>query len=509
MVVDPILALVKILPTKSIFCPSSIVPYSASFSESEGTYRTTMEDDMANCWGGDLVADIPLRGKATTIMLDNTIRNAIPGYRFLHILDSGTSANERAVVLATDGKIESCLYGTGSYVAGDGYLFGLTSSEDIHNNRRLALICPPDECTSEAQKQTVALPYHIPGASFDDNALMNLETRCLSALEQKLAMAAIYGHKKFTVLLLEYILSGCGGELTHRFLHNLGVLLTKWKVSVIADEVMTGGRIGPQMTMTTSMPRSFLQCVKFITMGKSVGCGLVLLRMSEGTSSHRGTTTEIDRDEAYWKFLAIQKRIERGLIEMKRNRVLKLLKLADVQHWGRGLLIFTSKSRQKTQGNFWNRMLPRLENGTKTKLVRGFTASDYDPGIVNKHIENMTNTWLGHMTGMYESDNISPYNVEFARFITTITGVDDMTFHPKEFNERLIDSQINETEILELHRARKFRRLGAIAGRCHASHRTLMYRALKDASTTSNGFVSIVRKSKKRTKYYCVQFKKI
>ena len=130
--------------------------------------------------------------------------------------------------------------------------------------------------------QIVALPYHLPCAKCSDDELRQYEKDCLEALNQKLLLATLWG-TPFRAILLELILCGTGGELSNNFLRSFGALCEHYNVPIIVDEVMTGGRVGPNMTLASSTPIEFNNQVKFITMGKYNGCGM-LLRSEEHTS---------------------------------------------------------------------------------------------------------------------------------------------------------------------------------------------------------------------------------
>lgn len=463
------------------------------------TIRST-HDDMANVWGMEFVEQSRY-GSVTRSVFDSEIRTTIPGFRFFDCVDCGSTANEKAIGLITNSKGgEACLFAIGSYVAGTGDLQNYASSLFLTDNKRLSLIRSPEACNSIAQKQAVALPYHIPYDGFDDNFLQETEQRCLNALEEKITIGLLTG-RRYKAFLMEYILSGCGGELTTRFLQNLGELLSQYKIWVVADEVMTGGRVGPKFAMTTSMPKSFVERIKFITLGKIFGCGVMLVDARDTEIPEpRGGTTEICLNEAYWKLTTINKRIQQGVILSKRKLVLERLGLRGNQHWGKGLLMFSSKSRPNVQGNTWNRLLPRLEDSRKTILVKGCTASKYDRVEVNSHIALQVKSWLDYMPTVYDMQFISPYTQELAKFITTRHS---KVFHPSELVEVL---DASEADMMAKHRALKRQKLGNTDGRCSATHQSLVFWAAKDAKKNSNGFLSSVLKTRKRTKMYVVNF---
>ena len=134
-----------------------------------------------------------------------------------------------------------------------------------------------NEANLQCQEQTVPLPYNIPGDWLPDARLCNYKRYCLDHLHETLLFAFFSG-KPYKAILLEYILGGNGAELLIEFLTSLSYLLKLFGVVVVADEVLTGGRVGPGIAMTTSMPSEFKKSVEFITLGKFMGCGLVLQR---------------------------------------------------------------------------------------------------------------------------------------------------------------------------------------------------------------------------------------
>jgi len=170
--------------------------------------------------------------------------------------------------------------------------------------------------------------------------------------------------------MLELILGGSGGELSPRFLSLFGRLCVSMNVTIIADEIMTGGRVGPGMTVTQNSPIEFRQAVGYITMGKIMNCGLVLERKpnSPQEGSVRGSSTTMDAGEACRLWLRVVERLDR--IPERRQEVITLLGFAkDAEmHWGVGCLVFTNKARVSITKGLKNRHLPMLED---SKLRKG------------------------------------------------------------------------------------------------------------------------------------------
>lgn len=399
-------------------------------------------DDMANNWGTQLVET--MSGPCVPRhRIDSEIRIAVPGFRLLNLFGSGTCANERAMSIATDAHIDRCLIAMGSYVGGAPPLENLTSTNHVAN-WQLSLVKDPDECTNDAKRQTVALPYHVPNSKLTEEDLVEHENKCLDALVEKLILAKLCG-KGYRALLLEYILSGSGGILSDAFLKMLGPVLQRFGVIVIADEIMTGGRVGPMMAMTSSLPKEFVDSIGYITFGKCLGCGMVLERVSVyDHNKGRGTSTELCNGEAILKFKAITERLQKGFIETKKNKVLLKLRLTDDSEdiWGRGLLMFTSKCRSSILRCLKNCLLPRLEDNKKTKLQLGCKATKWTRSVVNKCLFNSARQWM-LKTREYEREQLeSPYLLSLARYIATKPS--QTTICPEQLCEYIGDKDTKE-----------------------------------------------------------------
>lgn len=382
-----------------------------------------MEDEMTNNWGADLVLlNGKISGRQNTFHnFDAQIRTSVPGFCLDKLVASGSDANEYAIDKLTGKDWTTLLVGMGSYVGGTENLQPYSSS-GFSSHGQLIFPKPPNHdgiMTVACKRQTIALPYHVPtddGGS--DNELLALEQKCLCALHRKLLTAQLAG-KPFKVLLIEYILGGSGGELTERFLLGLAPLLTKFHINVIADEILTTGRVGPSMTITTGLPSAFSALVKCITAGKFTGCGVVLKQASRKPLSQmenfRGTTTHFPIGKACNYWAATMDHLNADAAMMRQNHVLKLMNVNhdESQHWGRGCLIFTSKARPGVTRGLKNRLLPMLEPMKIRKLSS--TRTLWTRSTVSDRLTSTAHLWIGQMEEMDKQEH--PFVVELVEYI--------------------------------------------------------------------------------------------
>lgn len=332
-------------------------------------------DEMVNDWGCDLV-QWSGRGQVTENQFDHlAIRKAVPGFQLMKLEISGTAANMTAINFATNCDIGKCLFAAGSYSGGWGEL-ELMSTSSFSVNRCLSLPKSPEGITNtRCLIQTVPLPYFITCEQFGDDIAKQIENSCLQILHKRLLFGLLIG-EPVKAVILELILGGCGGELSNRFLKQFGSLCSHHGVSIIVDEIMTGGRVGPTMTITQATPLEFLKAVKYITIGKIINCGVVLEqcpknpRGDEGTGRGRGSSTRMDPGEAYHRWVKVMKRLNEGVVPVRRREVLQLLKVSRIpeSHWGVGCLVFTNRARPSVTRGLKNRLLPMLEH---SKLRKG------------------------------------------------------------------------------------------------------------------------------------------
>lgn len=353
---------------------------------------------MGNKWGVNLVPSSERLPSKSLNEFRNIIKQGVPGFQLVSMCESGTNANETAVLSATGNDSTRCLFAMGSYVGGEGLMFQY-SSTGHSSSKKLSVPTFPDNMeNAKTKQQTVALPYYIPCVKYTDTIIHEYETECLQALNQKLFVAKLAG-APFLAILLELILCGTGGELSNKFLASMGMLLHQYNVSIIVDEVMTGGRVGPNITLTSVAPPMFINQVKFITMGKFTGCGLVLTRApnkpTEGEST-RGKSTEASPDLAFYNWESVVLQLKDNVPSKRRLQVVNAMKDGDEEHnWGRGCLIFTSRSRPGATKGLKNRHLPMLEN---TKIHKGTTKpSEWTQTSVCKILMEIAKKWISEM----------------------------------------------------------------------------------------------------------------
>lgn len=380
-------------------------------------------DEMENNWGCNLVRTSGSIHR-TFHQFDSEVRTAVPGFQLFSLAISGTDANQVAIEHATDFELGRCLFALGCYSGGKGQLLRFSSSK-YSVASQLAIPSDPDEVPDQTRNQTVALPYYIPCSTMPESQFNNLETDCLDALHQKLLRARLAG-KAYKAILLEIISCGNGGELSNRFLKKLGLLLSRYNVEIIVDEVMTGGRVGPFMTVTSSAPKEFRCQVKYITMGKITNCGLILMRCPkkpQDSGPTRGTSTALEGGEACQAWMEVMDRLKKKLPETRRAKIIALMDAKkEEERWGRGCLIFTTKVRPWVTKGLKNRLLPMLED---QKLRRNACKpSQWTRLTVNKVLMNSAHCWI---EAMQNSDELKdPFVSCLVKYIWQ-TDVHDIT----------------------------------------------------------------------------------
>lgn len=379
---------------------------SGGSSSDDSLYVMAEHDPMDNTWGCRLC--IPngrrFRGSGSLHVFDSFIRGDVPGYFLKEIMACGSSANERALLLASNFCMEQCLFGLGCYLGGTDKLQNLSTS-GYSTNHTLCLPKTVQEASEEAKSRTVPLPYFINSAGHNDDDHQHAEDSCLAALHKKLLVAKLKG-TPYRVLILEYMLGGNGGELSSQFLSRLGPLLKHFDVVVIADEVLTAGRVGPTMLMTSSMPRQFTERVKYITVGKFMNLAVLLEQIPTTPVSIaeelRGTSTHIECGEACGLWCEITNRVKNGVIDVRRQQVLSLLKITDGAEncWGKGCLIFSSLTREQVARGLKNRCLPLLEAKVKLKKLT-CKRSDWTRSTTNEVLVERRQQWLQFLEDQY------------------------------------------------------------------------------------------------------------
>ena len=369
---------------------------------------------MQNEWG-TILAPLSSKkaGRKTNHDFDKEIRSDVPGYKLAFTQPSGTDANMAAICNVCDFETSDCLFGLGSYLGGTRFLQEMsTSAYDLKD----ALSIPKyvELATDRCIDQTVVLPYWVDCKAYSAEERLEYESTCLRALHKLLAVSLLSGKPK-KCLLVEYILGGNGAELSKVFLERLGILLKAYNVWVIADEVLTAGRTGKDMTMTQGMPRAFQERVKYITVGKFIKCAAVLEQIPRKPvamgEALRGTSTKQDVSTAvfYWK--DVRQRQRDGVIERRNIQVKKRFGFTDSNkemHWGKGLLLFSTYTRQPINVGLKNRMLPMIDDKAKIVKMR-CNKSKWTRSALTKVLTEEGKSWLAAKEDRYLTDLNLPF----------------------------------------------------------------------------------------------------
>ena len=361
---------------------------------------------MQNQWGCDLVLSPPHAGSKTFQDLDRRVRSDVVGYKLHSVAVSGTEANSKALLCASEYGMSRCLFGLGTYLGGDQFLQEMSTSTYSERNRLSAPKSVYQESVSKpCLEQTVPLPYWVNCRAFTLKQRREHETKCLRALHKKLIVAKLKG-KPYRVLLIEYILGGTGGELSKHFLERLAPLLATLEIVVIADEVLTAGRVGPTMAMTNSMPSLFQERVEFVTMGKFLECGLVLQKIPKKPTHRelRGSSTHYVFGKACMLWSIVSERQKTGVITERRKQALRCLKIDDSDkesRWGKGLLIFTRLTRNLVHTGLKNWCLPMMEPNLKLTRLRCIS-SNWTRSTLCDELKQSALEWIEKQDKQYE-----------------------------------------------------------------------------------------------------------
>ena len=419
-------------------------------------FSNMCDDEMENNWGSELVRvtgtdnRTSRRENFSWQIFDGRVRSSVPGYCLEKVVDCGTSANAYAIDKLTDRDWTTLLVGMGSYVGGDMDLQPF-SSTIVATNKQLSWpklpITNSVEVSNVCRKQTVALPYHVPCEDISARQIYEYEQKCLVALHKKLLVAQFAG-KPYRALLMEYLLGGNGGELSHRFLERLAPILHKFNVCVIADEIMTAGRVSvTTMTMTTTLPKIFSSQVVFITTGKFTDSGMVLKKVMpkplELNEALRGTTTHFPIARACAMWGEVMARVETGIVSQRKTTVLKAINLEKSQHWGHGCLIFIQRNRPGCIRGLGCRLLPMLEAKLKIGKLRSNSTS-WSRSTVCKRLISAGDEWIVQMRQNDEENN--PILLELVEFIGSQSNSDSVIqFTDAELAEHIVAAERRKT----------------------------------------------------------------
>jgi adenosylmethionine-8-amino-7-oxononanoate aminotransferase len=94
-------------------------------------------------------------------------------------------------------------------------------------------------------------------------------------MHEKLLLYRVQG-RPIMSLFLELILAGNGAFLSDRSLNKIAILSKQHYFKIVVDEIMTGGRTGSLLLLTTKSI-NFISCVSHVTLGKWCQCGIILV----------------------------------------------------------------------------------------------------------------------------------------------------------------------------------------------------------------------------------------
>lgn len=452
------------------------------------------DDEMINNWGCNLVNTIGCCRK-TFHQLDQHVRSDVPGFKLFSLEASGTASNETAIGEATSFDFSKCLYAMGSYAGGSGQIMTMSTST-YSLKKALSIPMLPEEASDPARIQTVAFPYWVECSKLNDTERRDIETKCLLALQKRLLICRMAG-RPYRAIICELILCGNGGELSNNFLEGLGLLAYKFGLAIIVDEVMTGARVGPKMTMTSSAPSSFRNCVEFVTLGKVFNCGVVLKKVPNKPNENderRGNSTHLEAGEPSMNWCEIQDRLERGYPVERRKQIVSILKVEEKEdNWGKGCLIYTSKSRPWVNKGLKQRLLPMLE--TK-KIRKGPTKqSSWNRSTLCETLKDRTSQWLQHMD--HWNQNEWPF---ITVIVETILDAATTDITPEGIESML--GPIRADEMAEIIRSKVRRTISCRNGKCEKKPKTFIRDAIASAIENCPNVLKRVRVGKKRKLIY-------
>jgi len=372
-----------------------------------------MLDDLANEWGKQYCLLETKRIPDTCqveMRQDYTMFNQIimrlceNKFCLAKCCSSGTDANMWSIFEATGSVRSTCGIAAGSYLAGEGSM-QCWSTSCFCIKKDICKIQKPTDATDIAQSITLPLPYHIPQCKNEKNTesiLEAFEQQCLEEIHLRCLMFKLEG-RPMRALVMELILASNGGELSDRFLKNIGTLAKHHEFSIIVDEILTGARVGPKLLRTLSTPKEFQTAVGFVTLGKWPGLGISLKNMDtvcgeEPRGPTRGPSTFLRIDKAMECLKYVDQHL--STISKRRETVLKKLKVKEEDTWGKGLLIFVPKRRSDSSKGLKNRYLPMLSNSPIITIPMSRLSAPKD--LVDLQIRDDVRLWIRH------SRNVGP-----------------------------------------------------------------------------------------------------
>ena len=332
-----------------------------------------MCDNLQNEWGVKLIQNnIKTRNSINEhinqVEIINTMNDLCSPFEVDCFQISGTSANFYAIGEASCNNMENTLVACGSYVSGEkSAQFRAWSSSNTDITKELSLIeTRKDYLLEAALKRTIPLPYYIRCDDINELELQEYETLCFNELNRRCILEMSRGNKP-SCLFMEIMLAGSGATIRDEFLTKLGKLCKSLKINIVVDEVMTSVRTG-NMLLTNDVPLEFQEVVSHITIGKWFGRGCVLRNKKhifvqgpkevETSLNHRGPSNALSHKET----LGYVRSLHQAIVSVsnRRKQVIRRCKLDDKNTWGKGCMIFSTKTMKNNFQGLKCRYLPQL-----------------------------------------------------------------------------------------------------------------------------------------------------
>lgn len=327
--------------------------------------------------------------------------------------------------------------------------------------------------------------------------LRSHELDCLSAIQLKLQLA-FATPKPFKAVFLEYVLGGNGAQLSRFFLKHFARLCLHFNVVIIADEILTGGRVGPTVAMTTCkehVPKEFADLVVVVTLGKFMGKGVVLVKVNTTLPSFggklRGTSTEDDTSKACKKLHDVMEKLgdERTMATVRDRTLKQLVARGEDSHestWGppMGLLIFAKHALAKVHKGMKCRVLPMLEAAANFKKGSRYS-SQWTRSRVTSWMIETSRDWIRFNLHQHQANHPLLMPMLFhAQNLSCSLGRNVVTFRFSDFVEA--SKKFGSHDSL-LEAGRKLKALTNKTGKCKASLVRLASEAFKEGSDNWRG----------------------
>jgi hypothetical protein len=200
---------------------------------------------------------------------------------------------------------------------------------------------------------------------------------------------------------MELMLAGNGATLCDSTLKKLAILAEHHGFCVVLDEIMTGGRTGT-MLMLEQKPQEFQKVVRFVTMGKWMGAGLVLISRDEAerevidrpNHADRPLSNNLDCTGIVSAWTAVRSLL--GNAQLRREAAINFLKVEQWRCWGSGTIIFAPVERDGLCKNLKYRFLPLLEDIDFERVRVKKKYKELSKGNINNAIMESIGAWIDH-----------------------------------------------------------------------------------------------------------------